>query len=70
MFLFQGNRKCSPLIAKVNNLEQQLMVSSAECELLKEELQTTKDKLVLYEDSSSNEIVIALQGELREAHVS
>lgn len=46
------------------------MVSSAECVLLKEELQNAKDKIVLYEDSSNNELVISLQNELKEAQVN
>lgn len=46
------------------------MVSSAECVLLKEELQTAKDKIVLYEDSSNNELVISLQNEVKEAQVN
>lgn len=45
------------------------MVSSAECAQLKDELENTKHKLVLYEDSSNNELVISLQAELKEAQV-
>lgn len=50
---------------KVNTLEQALMVSSKECEILREKLDSTQTKLTSIKEGAfgSNEEVISLQEE-------
>ncbi|KAL0267363.1 UNVERIFIED_CONTAM: hypothetical protein PYX00_009652 [Menopon gallinae] len=64
-YFIEKFRSDGPLIAKVNKLEQELLVSTKECHILKDELANTKKKLNLFETSSNDKT--ALQLELEEA---
>jgi hypothetical protein len=59
------------LVAKINGLEKELLVSSKECLILKDDLQATKEKLLSVESSSINnsEAVVTLNAELQESKV-
>ncbi|XP_026477689.1 transport and Golgi organization protein 1-like, partial [Ctenocephalides felis] len=58
-------RQDGSLLRKVNTLEQALMVSSKECEILREKLDSTQTKLTSIKEGAfgSNEEVISLQEE-------
>lgn len=59
------------MVAKINGLEKELLVSSKECLILKDDLQATKEKLLSVESCSteSSEVVGALNAELEESKV-
>jgi hypothetical protein len=71
MFNFQKKRRDGSLVAKINSLEKELLASSQECLILKDDLQTTKEKLYSIESSSTDnsEVVAALNAELEESKV-
>jgi hypothetical protein len=67
----QKTRRDRSLIAKINGLEKELLVSSKECLILKDDLQVTKEKLFSVESSSVNsgEVVVTLNTELEKSKV-
>jgi hypothetical protein len=68
---FQKRRRDGSLVAKINGLEKELLVSSKECLILKDNLQATKEKLLTIENTSADnsEVVVALKTELEESKV-
>jgi hypothetical protein len=71
LFTFQKRRRDGSLVAKVNGLEKELLVSCKECLILKDDLQATKKNLLLIENTSADntEVVVALKAELEESKV-
>lgn len=67
----QRRRRDALLVAKINGLEKELLVSSKECLIVKDDLQATKEKLLSVESSSTenSEVVVTLQAELEESKV-
>lgn len=65
-YCINKSKKEGPLIAKINELERQLMVTSKENTIVKGDLMDTRQKLLSIEDSSfgSNDMVIALKQDL------
>uniref|UniRef100_A0A6M2DGM8 Putative transport and golgi organization protein 1 isoform x3 n=1 Tax=Xenopsylla cheopis TaxID=163159 RepID=A0A6M2DGM8_XENCH len=65
-------RQDGSLLRKVNTLEQALMVSSKECEILRENLEATQTKLTSIKEGAfgSNEEVIALQEEKKKLEMT
>jgi hypothetical protein len=59
------------LIAKINGLEKELLVSSKECLILNDDLQATREKLLSNESCSisNNEMVVTLNDELEKSKV-
>lgn len=72
MFTFQKRRRDGSLVARINCLEKELLVSSKECLILKDNLQATKEKLISVENTSADnsEVVVVLKAELEESKVS
>ncbi|GLV41937.1 Transport and Golgi organization 1 [Carabus blaptoides fortunei] len=68
-YYIEKKRHDGSLIVSINELEKNLLISSKECLLLQDELNTTKERLSSIEDSSfgSNEMVTALKEELEDA---
>ena len=68
----QKKRRDGSLVAKINELEKALLVSSKECLILKDDLQTTKEKLSYIEMSSadSSETATSLNLEIEKYKVS
>jgi hypothetical protein len=64
-------RRTRSLVAKINGLEKELLVSSKECLLLKDDLQATREKLFSIETSSVNcaEVVATLNARLEKSKV-
>jgi hypothetical protein len=71
LFTFQKRRRDGSLVAKINGLEKELLVSCKECLILKDNLQATKENLLLIENTSADnsEVVVALKAELEESKV-
>ncbi|KAL0116743.1 hypothetical protein PUN28_009987 [Cardiocondyla obscurior] len=65
-YYIENIRRDGQLIARINKLEKELLVSTKECEVLSEDLKSTKDKLHCIEDKSfgSNEMVVSLKSDL------
>ncbi|KAG7204464.1 hypothetical protein KM043_004898 [Ampulex compressa] len=65
-YYIENMRRDGELIAKINKLEKDLLVSTTECTMLSENLKLTKDKLNSIEDESfgSNEMVVSLKADL------
>ncbi|XP_018311461.1 transport and Golgi organization protein 1 [Mycetomoellerius zeteki] len=65
-YYIENIRRDGQLIARINELEKELLVSTKECEVLNENLKSTKDKLHCIEDESfdSNEMVVSLKADL------
>ncbi|KAG5317204.1 TGO1 protein, partial [Pseudoatta argentina] len=65
-YYIENIRRDGQLIARINDLEKELLVSTKECEVLSENLKSTKDKLHCIEDESfgSNEMVVSLKADL------
>ncbi|XP_031843628.2 transport and golgi organization 1 isoform X2 [Nomia melanderi] len=65
-YYIENMRRDGQLIARINNLEKELVVSTTESLMLKENLKITKDKLTCIEDESfgSNEMVVSLKADL------
>ncbi|XP_076632872.1 transport and golgi organization 1 [Colletes latitarsis] len=65
-YYIENMRRDRQLIAKINKLEKDLLISLKECTMLNENLKTTKDKLISIEDESfgSNEMVSSLKADL------
>lgn len=59
------------MVAKINGLEKELLVSSKECLILQDDLQVTREKLLSIESSSLNnsEMVVTLNAELEKSKV-
>lgn len=68
-YYIEKKRTDGSLVVSINKLEKNLLISSKECLLLQDELNSTKERLSSIEDSSfgSNEMVTALKAELEEA---
>ncbi|XP_012535669.2 transport and Golgi organization protein 1 isoform X2 [Monomorium pharaonis] len=66
-YYIENIRRDEQLIARINKLEKELLVSTKECEVLSENLKSTKDKLHCIEDESfgSNEMVVSLKADLK-----
>lgn len=71
LFTLQKRRRDGLLVAKINRLEKELLVSSKECLILKDDLQATKEKLLSVESCSTenSEVVVAVNAELEESKV-
>ncbi|KOB72063.1 Bm8 interacting protein, partial [Operophtera brumata] len=67
-YYIDSKRQDSRLIGNINSLQRDLLFSSKECEILKEELSTTKIKLAGIEDSSfgMDDMVLSLKEEINE----
>ncbi|XP_012062298.1 PREDICTED: transport and Golgi organization protein 1 [Atta cephalotes] len=65
-YYIENIRRDGQLIARINDLEKELLVSTKECEVLGENLKSIKDKLHCIEDESfgSNEMVVSLKADL------
>ncbi|XP_011863865.1 PREDICTED: transport and Golgi organization protein 1-like isoform X2 [Vollenhovia emeryi] len=65
-YCIENTRRDGQLIARINKLEKELLVSTKECEVLSENLKSIKDKLHCIEDESfgSNEMVVSLKADL------
>ncbi|XP_077283747.1 uncharacterized protein LOC143909574 isoform X2 [Arctopsyche grandis] len=65
-YYLENRKQDGKLLAMVNSLQKELLCSSKECIILKEELTTTKEKLIGIEDSSfgADEMVACLKKEL------
>ncbi|KAK0091464.1 hypothetical protein PV326_003202 [Microctonus aethiopoides] len=65
-YYMENTRRDGQLIAKINKLEKELLISSKECTVLDESLKSTKYKLDSIEDQSfgSNEMVVSLKNDL------
>ncbi|XP_012281086.1 transport and Golgi organization protein 1 isoform X2 [Orussus abietinus] len=65
-YYIENMRRDNQLIARINQLEKELLVSVKECIVLDENLKSTKSKLNSIEDESfgSNEMVISLKSDL------
>jgi hypothetical protein len=59
------------LVAKINGLEKELLVSSKECLIVKDDLQATREKLFSTESSfiNNSEAVVTLNDELEKSKV-
>lgn len=68
-YYIEKKRTDGSLVVSINKLEKNLLISSKECLLLQDELNSTRERLSSIEDSSfgSNEMVTALKAELEEA---
>lgn len=71
-YYIEKRRRDGLLVAKINGLEKELLVSSKECQILKDDLQATKEKLLSVESSSTenSEVVMGLNAELEESKVA
>jgi hypothetical protein len=71
VFTSQKRRRDGSLVAKINGLEKELLVSSKECLILKDDLQTTREKLLSVESSSVNnsEVIATVNAELEKSKV-
>lgn len=67
----QKRRRDGLLVAKINGLEKELLVASKECLILRDDLQTTREKLSSVESFSTenSEVVVTLKAELEESKV-
>ncbi|XP_017877099.1 transport and Golgi organization protein 1 isoform X1 [Ceratina calcarata] len=65
-YCIENMRRDRQLIARVNKLEKDLLISEAECAMSNENLKSTKEKLSRMEDESfgSDEMVLSLRAEL------
>ncbi|KZC04599.1 Transport and Golgi organization protein 1 [Dufourea novaeangliae] len=65
-YYIENMRRDGQLIAKINKLEKDLLVSTKESSMLIENLKVTQDKLTCIEDESfgSNEMVLSLKADL------
>ncbi|XP_011501053.1 PREDICTED: transport and Golgi organization protein 1 [Ceratosolen solmsi marchali] len=65
-YIIENRRRDGHFIAKINNLEKDLMITRKECIMLDENLKSTKAKLDSIENQSfgSNEMVLSLKTEL------
>jgi hypothetical protein len=68
-YYIEQRRRDGLLVAKINGLEKELLVSSKECLIVKDDLQATREKLLSMESSSTenSEVVVTLQAELEES---
>ncbi|XP_077256353.1 transport and golgi organization 1 isoform X2 [Temnothorax americanus] len=68
-YYIENTRRDGQLIARINKLEKELLISTKECEVLSENLKSTKTKLHCIEDESfgSNEMVVSLKADLEMA---
>lgn len=66
-YYIENMRRDSQLIAKINKLEKELLLSTKECLALDDNLKSTKDKLISMQDESfgSNEMVLSLKADLK-----
>ncbi|XP_076665607.1 LOW QUALITY PROTEIN: transport and golgi organization 1 [Andrena cerasifolii] len=65
-YYIENMRRDGKLIARINKLEKDLLISTKECTMLNDNLKLTKDKLTSIEDESfgSNEMVLSLKADL------
>ncbi|XP_053977076.1 LOW QUALITY PROTEIN: transport and Golgi organization protein 1 [Hylaeus volcanicus] len=65
-YYIENMRRDQQLIAKINKLEKDLLISTKECTMMSENLKLTTDKLTSIEDESfgSNEMVSSLKADL------
>ncbi|XP_014209894.1 transport and Golgi organization protein 1 isoform X2 [Copidosoma floridanum] len=65
-YLIENKRRDAYLIAKINKLEKDLMITRKECIMLDDNFKSTKTKLDSIEDESfgSNEMVLSIKSEL------
>jgi hypothetical protein len=70
-YIEKKKRRDGSLVAKINGLEKELLVSSKECLLLEDDLQVTREKLLSIESSSvnSSEVVVTLNAELEKSKI-
>nr|XP_033323579.1 transport and Golgi organization protein 1 isoform X2 [Megalopta genalis] len=70
-YYIENMRRDGQLIAKINKLEKDLLVSTKESSMLKDNLKVTKDKLNCIEDESfgSNEMVLSLKADLEASQI-
>ncbi|XP_020279324.1 transport and Golgi organization protein 1 isoform X2 [Pseudomyrmex gracilis] len=70
-YYIENTRRDGQLIARINELEKKLLVSTKECEVLSENLKTTEKKLNWLTDDSlgSNEMVASLKAELEASQI-
>ncbi|XP_071568227.1 uncharacterized protein Tango1 [Temnothorax nylanderi] len=68
-YYIENTRRDGQLIARINKFEKELLISTKECEVLSENLKSTKTKLHCIEDESfgSNEMVVSLKADLEMA---
>ncbi|XP_006610576.1 transport and Golgi organization protein 1 isoform X2 [Apis dorsata] len=66
-YCIENMRSDKRLIARINKLEKDLLISEAECTMVNENLKSTKEKLSRMEDESfgSDEMVISLRADLK-----
>ncbi|KAJ2950080.1 hypothetical protein O0L34_g11420 [Tuta absoluta] len=67
-YYLDNRRQDGKLIGNINSLQRDLLFATKECEILKEELTTTKTKLTGIEDSSfgMDDMVLSLKEEINE----
>ncbi|KAJ8721428.1 hypothetical protein PYW07_002203 [Mythimna separata] len=67
-YYIDNRRQDGRLIGTINSLQRDLLFTTKECEILKEELTTTKNKLAGIEDSSfgMDDMVLSLKEEINE----
>ncbi|CAL7944532.1 unnamed protein product [Xylocopa violacea] len=65
-YCIENMRRDRQLIARINKLEKDLLISEAECTIANENLKSTKEKLSRMEDESfgSDEMVLSLRADL------
>ncbi|CAK9825537.1 Transport and Golgi organization protein 1, partial [Anthophora retusa] len=65
-YCIENMRRDGHLIARINKLEKDLLISEAECTMMNDNLKSTKEKLVRMEDESfgSDEMVLSLRADL------
>ncbi|CAK9805458.1 Transport and Golgi organization protein 1 [Anthophora plagiata] len=65
-YCIENMRRDGHLIARINKLEKDLLISEAECAMVNDNLKSTKEKLVRMEDESfgSDEMVLSLRADL------
>ncbi|KOC71079.1 Transport and Golgi organization protein 1 [Habropoda laboriosa] len=65
-YCIENMRRDRHLIARINKLEKDLLISEAECTMVNENLKSTKEKLIRMEDESfgSDEMVLSLRVDL------
>ncbi|XP_065332144.1 transport and Golgi organization protein 1 isoform X1 [Cloeon dipterum] len=68
-YFIEKMRRDGALIAKINTLQRELLVSSKECLILKEDLETTKEKLTGIETTTSDSsgAILEIRAELSES---
>lgn len=71
-YCIENMRSDKQLIARINKLEKDLLISEAECTMVNENLKSTKEKLSRMEDESfgSDEMVISLKIDLKASQIA